>query len=261
VLTFDCSKNSRLASVDPLVVNDTYVRRTNGFMQIGQVNIPQFSRAYALGDTCVILARTERDQTEVILSLGFNTAQTTGRIQPQALFNAKAVPLQRIQADIYSMNPVLIRSSNRIIGRLVAPRLRILAGGASPLLYGLDQKDRYQVDFLYRTLPTTVGSWLMTLRSNITPRSVPLPITYLEPRQWRTLPASALTATGEALTLKPLPRLNPPPLTLATSPPKPKPPEPTQLPLQPEEDEEPPAPPQPPQPPQPPPQTDDTEVP
>ncbi|WP_287130881.1 hypothetical protein, partial [Candidatus Cyanaurora vandensis] len=194
VVTFDCSPSSRLASLDPLIPTDPQVRRTNGVITVGQLSIPQSSRAYALGDTCVVLARLQRDQTEVILSFGSDPQG--GRLQPQLLFNARSVPLQRVQAEIYSMNPVIIRSANRIIGRLVAPRLRILPGPAG-ILYGADQLDRYQLDFIYRNLPATVGSWLLTLRSDITPRPVPLPITYLEPRQWRTLPASVLTNTGE----------------------------------------------------------------
>ncbi|WP_218081712.1 hypothetical protein [Anthocerotibacter panamensis] len=226
LLTFDCSVNARplRANQDPLVTNDPKVKRTIGFFTLGRFSIPAGTRAYALDDkTCAILARDNDGQTEIILSLGIPTqqpgqAQQLGRIQARTIPKARSIPLQRIQANIFSMNPVQIRSSNRVIGQLVAPRLRVSAGVASSL-YGVDHKDRFQVDFIHRTLPPTLGSWLMTFRANLTPRPVPLPVTYLESRQWRPLPASVLTATGEQLTA-PTPSRPPalPTLALASSP-------------------------------------------
>ncbi len=241
MVTFDCSLDQRLAIADPLV-NDPLVRRTVGFLNFDRLSIPPGARAYVIKtipiqlntssnlfnrqqtgkvlnqDTCVVLARVEKGQTEVVISLGLNTPQQAGKVQMRSLFNAKSIPLKRIQATIYAMNPVEIQGSNRILGQLIAPRLRLRPTAASTL-YASDQKDRYQVDFVFSPPPPTLGNWLMTLRADYVPRPSALPVTYLAAQQWHPLPASILTADGSQIPYPEpaLPVALPPP-SLASSP-------------------------------------------
>ncbi len=216
LVTFNCSLNSRLAEPDPLVANNPLIKRTIGFISSGKVSIPNGSRAYQIDEnTCVILARLEKDQTEVILSIGQNTDKQKGKVEPRRVLNAKVIPLQQIQAEIYNMNPTLTRGSCRFTGRVVTPSIRML-GGAGGNLYGVDQKDRYILEFIYQSLPATVGSLLMTFRSDLTPRSIPLPITFLELKQWRALSAAVLK--GEPLEAPDPQRKEAPPLSYGVSP-------------------------------------------
>jgi hypothetical protein len=81
----------------------------------------------------------------------------------------KVLPLGQIKAQVFTTGAVEILGSFGVRGSLLADNLQIRPApnpGAQNLIYGGEYGDRYLTDFTYAPMPATVGSLLVTMRTN-----------------------------------------------------------------------------------------------
>ena len=149
------------------------LRRTRSAVTIDKITLPLDTRLVALSeDLAVVPARLnpsdpERDP-EVVVAIGGVGRGRVTRLEYKAV-PGKVLPLGQIKAQVFTTGTVEILGSFGVQGSLLADNLQIRPApnaGAQNLIYGAEYGDRYLTDFTYAPMPITVGSLLVTMRTN-----------------------------------------------------------------------------------------------
>jgi hypothetical protein len=156
----------------------TTVRRLIGSVNVGETSVPSGARAVTLDRRNYVLARVpERgDEPEVPISIGINRDGQRASVQYETVRRARAVPLVRLDAHVYSNAPFSSEGSVRVVGTVFAPGVIVgqarYAANTQNLLYGDNLLGlRFLFEAIYRRGGDGPGDWLMTFR----PRQIPQP--------------------------------------------------------------------------------------
>jgi hypothetical protein len=177
--TILADKEGRLITLSPKDTNPDpqspsgILRRTRSAVTIDKITLPLDTRLVAISDDlAVVPARLnpsdpERDPELVVAIGGVGRGRVT-RLEYKAV-PGKVVPLGQIKAQVFTTGTVEILGSFGIQGSLIADNLQVRPSpnpGSQNLIYGGDYGDRYLTDFTYTPMPATVGSLLVTMRTN-----------------------------------------------------------------------------------------------